>query len=136
LAELEKSRKEFDARIPSTLITTAVPPRMVRILRAAIGWTTAVSRDAGVPSRAQKPASSEQPGFSESRTTLDSLASTASDCLGNNPLTARVFVNRLWKLFFGAGLSRKLDDLVPKGLPSHPLLLDHLATQFIDSGWT
>ena len=53
-----------------------------------------------------------------------------------NPLTARVFVNRIWKNLFGSGLSRRVDDLGAQGdWPSHPLLVDHLAGQFIDSGW-
>jgi hypothetical protein len=54
----------------------------------------------------------------------------------DNPLTARVFVIRLWKMYYGAGLSRKLDDLGAQGeWPSHPELLDWLAGQLIDSGW-
>lgn len=55
---------------------------------------------------------------------------------GKNPVTARVFVNRLWALFFGAGLSRSLDDNGAQGeWPEHPELLDELACEFVASGW-
>jgi len=54
----------------------------------------------------------------------------------DNPLTARVFVNRLWYLFFGSGLSRSLDDTGSRGeWPTHPALLDWLAVEFTGSGW-
>ena len=54
----------------------------------------------------------------------------------DNPLTARVFVNRLWKMFFGTGLSKVLDDVGSQGEPpANQELLDWLAVEFVESGW-
>jgi cytochrome c553 len=54
-----------------------------------------------------------------------------------NPLTPRVIVNRAWKHLFGAGIVASVDNFGVTGeKPSHPELLDHLATRFIDDGWS
>ena len=54
-----------------------------------------------------------------------------------NPLLARVIVNRVWQKLLGRGLVFSVDDFTPTGsLPSHPDLLDHLATSFVADGYS
>jgi hypothetical protein len=54
-----------------------------------------------------------------------------------NPLTARVMANRLWGYHFGAGIVQTSNDFGSRGrAPTHPELLDYLATRFIEGGWS
>jgi len=54
-----------------------------------------------------------------------------------NPLTARVTVNRIWQKLFGSGIVPSVDYFGARGdTPTHPELLDHLATRFMEGGWS
>jgi len=129
LESLKEQLKQLDQSIPSTLITVSVTPRTIRVLGRG-NWMD----ETGPIVNPVFPEVLPHPKPHEGRLTRLDLARWLIS--QENPLTARVFVNRMWKQFFGAGLSRKLDDQGAQGdWPSHPKLLDWLAGQFIDSGW-
>jgi hypothetical protein len=113
-----------------TMITRArKTPREVRVLPRGDWLDTS-----GEVVSPQVPACYEPLPETEGRLTRLDLARWLVS--GEHPQTARVFVNRLWYLFFGVGISRRLDDLGAQGeAPVHPELLDQLATAFVDSGW-
>ena len=72
--------------------------------------------------------------FEKSSGRLEWAQGIASD---RNPLTARVYVNRVWYQLFGTGIVRTVDDFGHLGeAPSHPELLDYLAKRFMDEGWS
>jgi hypothetical protein len=74
------------------------------------------------------------PAFQKGSGRLELAQAIASP---NNPLTARVIVNRVWMHHFGKGLVATPSDFGVRGSPpTHPELLDHLASSLIDDGWS
>lgn len=129
LAALEARRAAVDAQVTVTLVTETVAPRMVRILSRG-NW---MDETGPVVTPALPGLFATAPPGEQRLTRLDLARWIVSK---ENPLTARTLVNRLWKIYFGAGLSRKLDDLGAQGeWPSHPELLDYLASRTIETGW-
>jgi len=87
-----------------------------------------------VPRQFLSALSPERKPFAQGSGRLELAQAIASD---DNPLTARVFVNRAWGHLFGQHLADTPSDFgVRSEPPSHPLLLDHLAGSFIDEGWS
>lgn len=126
---LQKQLDGVNARVRKTMLTTSVEPAVVRILPRG-NWLD----DSG------EIVSPTFPAFLEQRNNLSRRANRLdlADWLTSrrNPLTARVMVNRVWALLLGRGISRGLEDFGAQGLPpTHPELLDWLASDYIDNGW-
>jgi mono/diheme cytochrome c family protein len=126
-AELRKADLVKD--VPQSLVTTTQAPEAVRILPRG-NWLDE-SGEVVEPAVPHFLPRIETDGRKATRLDLARWLTSPE-----NPLTARVFVNRQWKLFFGQGLSRTLEDLGSQGeWPTHPELLDWLAVEFVESGW-
>ena len=131
LAAAKKARTDFETKLPRCIVSESLPaPRTVRIL-ARGNWMD----DSGAVIQPALPGHLAV-GVKIADRRLNRLDLAEWILARENPLTARVFVNRLWKQFFGTGLSKVLDDLGAQGEPPpNAALLDWLACEFRDSGW-
>jgi hypothetical protein len=115
---------------PTSLVSVSMAkPRMVRVL-ARGNWLD----DTGEIVQPAVPGYLKLGKVPEGRASRMNLANWI--IARDNPLTARVMVNRLWAMFHGRGLAMPLDDFGSQGTPpTHPALLDWLAIEFMDKGW-
>lgn len=128
LADLRKKEAELDKAIARSPVMEAVAkPRDTHMLIRG-----------GFLSKGEK----VQPGFpgifggapEEKLSRLDLARWLVSE---ENPMTARVMVNRIWEQYFGIGIVETSEDFGTQGEPpSHPALLDWLATEFMRQGWS
>jgi hypothetical protein len=128
LIRAEKELEKYDATIPTTMVMEemSTPRDAFVLLRGEYDKKGAkVSR--GVPAAfppLPKDAPNNRLGFAQWLVAKE------------NPLTARVAVNRHWQMLFGAGIVKTVEDFGAQGdWPSHPELLDWLAVEFRDTGW-
>ncbi len=132
LAELKQQTEALRKSARLTMISVAIAPRTMRLLPRG-NWLD----DSGPIVHPAVPRFLPQPHGKDTPQTRLDLANWLCDTeRGVGGLTARVFVNRMWYLLFGVGISRSLDDFGGQGEPPiHPELLDRLAIEFYKSGW-
>ncbi len=129
LAKIDQEKKDLEAKVPSTFIMADLPQ-----MRESFVMTRGAYDKPGERVYRNVPAFLPPlPADVKSPTRLDLAKWLVSP---DQPLTARVTVNRFWQQFFGIGLVKSAGDFGSQGEPpSHPELLDWLAVNFRDSGW-
>lgn len=126
--KLEQARAELERSLPTALVMEELPaPRKTFVLArgdyASPGDEVTAATPASLPAMG--------PDLPRNRLGLARWLVSA-----DNPLPARVVVNRYWQAFFGTGLVATAEDFGSQGAPpSHPELLDWLAVEFRESGW-
>jgi hypothetical protein len=128
LTKLRQVRAELDKQVPTTMVMQEMPkPRDTFLLVRGQYDKRGEKVTAAVPAFLRF-GSQDIPGnrLGLARWLVDPA----------NPLPARVIVNRYWQMYFGTGLVKTAEDFGAQGeWPSHPELLDWLATEFIRTGW-
>ncbi|MBU6236296.1 MAG: DUF1553 domain-containing protein [Planctomycetes bacterium] len=139
-AEIREARERWQtARIARQMLEDRIPGTMIFKDRPE-------PRQAHVMTRGQYDAKGEAvrpatPSFLPARIDSDSHLKNRLDLAqwlvsNDNPLVARVIVNRFWQQMFGTGIVKSSDDFGTQGMPpTHPELLDYLADRFRSSGW-
>ena len=128
LAALKQEKAKLEASLPTVMIMQEMPePRPTFVLRRGAYDAPTEKVERGVPA-VLPPLSKE---FSNNRLGFAKWLVSAE-----HPLTARVQVNRYWQMLFGTGIVKTVEDFGAQGeSPSHPELLDWLATEFQGNGW-
>jgi hypothetical protein len=126
--ELRRQRAAFVENLPTTMVMEEMlTPRETHVLLRGVYDRRGDKVTPGVPASLPP----LPPGLPNNRLGLALWLVEPS-----NPLTARVAVNRFWQMYFGTGLVKTLEDFGSQGeWPTHPELLDWLATEFVRSGW-
>jgi len=134
LAALERERRKFTLGLLMTDQSEKIPP--THVLFQGDHHVKKEVVDPGFPSILDPNPAVIRPAPNQ-RTTGRRLALANWIASPDNPLTARVFVNRVWQACFGRGLVETPNDFGLAGAPpSHPELLDALATRFMREGWS
>ena len=129
LVKIKNEKGNFEKRLPSTFVYRDLSkPRQSFVMKRGEYNQPGEKVEPGVPSVLPTLIKT-----GERATRLDLAKWLVSR---ENPLTARVVVNRFWQQVFGTGLVKTSHDFGTQGeIPSHPKLLDYLALHFQDSGW-
>lgn len=131
--KLRKQRRSLEKQGRQTMITVSDEPRVMRVLPRG-NWQDETG-DVVLPA-VPGFLGSVTPTAGERATRLDLANWLVDPEKGAGGLTARVFANRFWYLFFGTGISRSLADFGGQGEPpANPELLDQIAVSFYESGW-
>jgi len=139
LVKAMEARDDFNKAIPRVMVMEDMkqPRETFMLVRGAYnkpGEKTTAAFPASLTQHATRSTESSQRLLTSSPTNRLDLARWL--VAPENPLSARVTVNRFWQQFFGTGLVKTTEDFGVQGeKPSHPELLDWLATEFTRTGW-
>lgn len=135
--EMKRLREETPEALESALCVTESGPEAGETYVLIRGNANAESKvvEPGFPSVLSPPNPVVEKPV-ENKTTGRRMALAKWIASSENPLTARVMVNRIWQHHFGRGIVRSANDFGFQGTkPTHPELLDWLAVEFMESGW-